>query len=266
MIAGKIIAAIATSTACATALVSIELLKLVQHKNIEDHRDSSCSFATNRFQMSTPTEAKIIKGRGEKKMQPDPVSQPQYFDDMGNVLWDKVPSHQWVAYPDPHSKWDKIKMSGSLSLDGAIDFLRSQHGLKIKSWGVTVLDENGKTTGKQLYSEAPVGDAALDEDILIKVAPLDVPEQKAKIAIMRCADMKNKQAYTARWQLLKKTKSDEHRKKMQTPVRDLLEAALAGHGSDNPLAGVREYPLELTLEIACEPGVEAVTPPIVISL
>ncbi|CAM9093263.1 unnamed protein product, partial [Ectocarpus fasciculatus] len=58
MIAGKIIAAIATSTACATALVSIELLKLVQHKKLEDHRDSSCSFATNRFQMSTPTPAK----------------------------------------------------------------------------------------------------------------------------------------------------------------------------------------------------------------
>lgn len=266
MIAGKIIAAIATSTACATALVSIELLKIVQHKKLEDLRDSSCSFATNRFQMSTPTEAKVIKGRGEKKLQPDPVSQPQYFDDMGNVLWDKVPSHQWMAYPDPHTKWDKIKMSGSLSLETAIEFLRTEHGLKLKSWGVTVLDENGKTTGKQVYSEAPAGNSSIDEDLLIRVAPLDVPEQKAKIAIMRCAEMKNKQAYTARWQLLKTTKSDEHRKKMQTPLRDLLDSALSSNGVESPLLGVREYPLELTLEISGEPGVEALTPPVVISL
>lgn len=266
MIAGKIIAAIATSTACATALVSIELLKLVQRKKIEDFRDSSCSFATNRFQMSTPTEAKVIKGRGEKKIQPDPISQPQYFDEMGNVLWDSVPSHQWMAYPDPHTKWDKIKMSASLSLEGAIEYLRSEHGLKLKTWGVTVLDENGKTTGKQIYSEAPAGDGDIDEDLLVRVAPLDVPEQKAKIAIMRCADMKNKQAYTARWQLLKRTKSDEHRKKMQATVRDLLDTALAANGNENPLAGVREYPLELTLEIAGENGVEALTPPVVITL
>lgn len=266
MIAGKIIAAIATSTACATALVSIELLKLVQHKKLEDHRDSSCSFATNRFQMSTPTPAKVVKGRGEKKMQPDPVSQPQYFDDMGNVLWDKVPSNQWMAYPDPHTKWDKIKISGSLSLEASIEVLRAEHSLKLKSWGVTVLDESGKTTGKEVYSEAPAADPNLDEELLVRVAPLDSPEQKAKIAIMRCAEMKNKQAYTARWQMLKRTKSDEHRKKMQTPIRVLLESALAGNGADSPLAGVREYPLELTLEIAGEAGVEALTPPVIVVL
>ena len=52
MIAGKIIAAIATSTACATALVGIELLKLVQNKPVSDHRDSTCNFAVNQFQMS----------------------------------------------------------------------------------------------------------------------------------------------------------------------------------------------------------------------
>ena len=266
MIAGKIIAAIATSTACATALVSIELLKLVQHKSIDEHRDSSNSFATNRFQMSTPTPAKVILGRGEKKIQPDPKSQPQYFDDLGNILWDKVPSYQWKAYPDPHTKWDKINMSGSLSLEAAIDFLRSEHNLRVKSWGVTVVDENGKTMGKEVFSEAPPSDGSVDEDLLIRVAPLDSSEQKAKIAIMRCADMKNKQAYTARWQLLQKAKSEEHRKKMQTPIKDLLQSALSSGGAANPLEGRRSYPMELTVEVSGEAGVEAITPPIIMSL
>ena len=44
-IAGKIIPAIATSTACATALVGIEILKLMQEdKELEDYRSSSTNF------------------------------------------------------------------------------------------------------------------------------------------------------------------------------------------------------------------------------
>ena len=91
MIAGKIIAAIATSTACATALVCIELLKLVQEKSKIDFRDSSCNFAVNQFQMSEPSAANVIKDSGEKRAEPDPLTQPQYFDELGNVLWDVVP-------------------------------------------------------------------------------------------------------------------------------------------------------------------------------
>merc|ERR1719453_1385692 len=91
MIAGKIIAAIATSTACATALVGIEMLKYVQNKKVVDHRDSSCNFAVNQFQLSEPTAATVIKGRGEKREIPDPVRNPEMFDENGNVDWDVVP-------------------------------------------------------------------------------------------------------------------------------------------------------------------------------
>jgi ubiquitin-activating enzyme E1 len=55
MIAGKIIPAIATSTACATALVGIEMLKLLQgDKELGAFKSSTCNFAINTFQMSEP--------------------------------------------------------------------------------------------------------------------------------------------------------------------------------------------------------------------
>jgi hypothetical protein len=266
MISGKIIAAIATSTACATALVSVELLKLLQNKPLEDYRDSSNSFATNRFQMSTPSSAKVIKGRGEKKIQPDPLSQPQYFDERGNVLWDLVPTRQWAAYPDPHTKWDRIKISGSLTLAEAIDFLRTKHGLRLVNWLATVVDSNGVTTGKRIYEDQAV-DKTIDDELLLRVAPLDNTAQKAKIAIMRCAEMKNKQAYSNRWAQLLYANGEEFKQKMASSLESLIEKTLAGgHNAQSPLAGVKEYALEMDLELAAEPGVEAVTPPIVMTL
>lgn len=65
MKAGRIIPAIATSTACATALVCMEIVKLVQEKNLPSYRNSSCNFAVSAFKFSTPTEVPMIEGKGE---------------------------------------------------------------------------------------------------------------------------------------------------------------------------------------------------------
>jgi molybdopterin/thiamine biosynthesis adenylyltransferase len=259
MIAGKIIAAIATSTACATALVCVELIKLVQNKAKHQHRDSSCNFAVNQFQMSEPQAANVVKGRGEKRITPDPLSQPQYFDKLGNVLWDLVPVKKWQAYPDPHTKYDTIELLGSLTLEQMIGVLKFEHNLKLMSWLVTLKDENGKTTGKQIYNE-PAVDTSIDEELLLQIAPLSLTQQKATIAITRCNDMKNKQAYTQRWNVLKQREGEEFKKKMATCVKDLLESYVGS------LDGVSRYELELSLEIAQEPGVEAVTPPLILIL
>lgn len=262
MIAGKIIAAIATSTACATALVCIELLKLVQEKSKIDFRDSSCNFAVNQFQMSEPSAANVIKDSGEKRAEPDPLTQPQYFDELGNVLWDIVPVKKWQAYPNPHTKYDTIEISASLSLEKMIEELKIRHNLKLASWLVTLKDESGKTTGKQIYSEPPVN-ASLDEELLLQIAPLSLPQQKASTAIMKCSDMKNKQAYSQRWLLLKAREGEEYKQKMATSVYDLLETYMGGQGS---LHGISRLELEMSLEMASPDlaGVEAVTPPIIL--
>jgi molybdopterin/thiamine biosynthesis adenylyltransferase len=259
MIAGKIIAAIATSTACATALVGVELLKLVQQKPVSDHRDSTCNFAVNQFQMSEPSPANVIKGSGEKRPTPDPLNQPELYDDNGEVDWEKVPVHKWKAYPDPHTKWDDIHLSASLTLQQTIEFFKSQHNLKLLSWLVTLKDDNGKTTGKQIYSEPPV-DTSIDEELLLQVAPLSLTNQKAQMAVMKCGDMKNKQAYSQRWQLLKLTQGDEYQQKMNTTLQQLLESHVGSLSTKGSVV------LEMQFEIANEPSVEAVTPAILMDM
>jgi molybdopterin/thiamine biosynthesis adenylyltransferase len=259
MIAGKIIAAIATSTACATALVGVELLKLVQKKSVDQHRDSTCNFAVNQFQLSEPSRATVYKGSGEKRQTPDPIRNPEMFDDAGNVDWSKVPVSKWQAYPDPHTKWDRLHLSSSLSLQDAIAHLKNEHGLKLQSWMVTVIDESGKHSGAQIYSEPPV-DPTLDEEVLLQVAPLSLTDQKAKIAIMKSGDIKNKQSYTQRWFLLKAMESDDFHRKMQTSLRTHLEAYLG------PLNSCGCVPLEMSLHIAADPTVEAVTPAIILDI
>ena len=259
MIAGKIIAAIATSTACATALVGIEMLKYVQKKSVDQYRDSSCNFAVNQFQMSEPTAATVIKGRGEKREQPDPVRNPEMFDEMGNVKWDLVPCTAWKAYPDPHTKWDSLHLSGSLTLEETIEKLKSEHDMTLSTWLITLQDENGKTNGKQIYSE-PAVNTAIDEELLVQVAPLSLTQQKATMAIMRCKEMSNKQGYSQRWALLKMTQGEEYQAKMKTPMQTLLESYTG------PLGKVSRVKMEFHLEVSSERGVEAITPPVYLDL
>lgn len=259
MIAGKIIAAIATSTACATALVGVEILKYVQEKGVDQYRDSSCNFAVNQFQMSEPTAATVIKGRGEKRDVPDPIRNPEMFDDQGNVDWDLVPCRKWKAYPDPHTKWDEIRLPGSLTLVEAIEHLKTEHDLVMSAWLVALTGEDGKPNGKKIYTE-PVVDACINDTLLLEVAPLSLSQDKAKIAIMRCKEMNNKQRYTQRWSVLKMAEGDEYKKKMHTSLRTLLE------GFTGAISGASRVRMEVDLEIASERGVEAIHPPVYLDL
>lgn len=260
MIAGKIIAAIATSTACATALVCIELVKLVQNKPKDQHRDSSCNFAVNQFQMTEPKSAVVYTGSGETRAVPDAATQPHLFDERGNVKHELVPVKKWKAYPSPHTKWDNISIPSGLTLQQGLEYLSTTHGLKVTAWSVTVSDPEGKSIGKQIYSEMP-NDTSVDEELLVRTVSLDESLQKATGSIMRCGEMKNKQAYMSRWKLLKERRGADFQRKMQTPMSELLESHLGS------LAGIKAVALEMNLTTS-DNGVEveAVTPPVVLSV
>ena len=62
MIAGRIIPAIATTTAAITGLVCLELYKLVAGKDVGAFRESNINLAVNTLQFFEPTACAVSKG------------------------------------------------------------------------------------------------------------------------------------------------------------------------------------------------------------
>jgi ubiquitin-activating enzyme E1 len=108
MISGKIIPAIATTTAMVVGTVLIELYKVAQNHNIETCRNSFCNLALPLFVFSEPIPP--IKNTDKEY---DPIA-------MGPVK----------AYPPNYTTWDKLEIAGPCTLQDLINKLEADHKLK----------------------------------------------------------------------------------------------------------------------------------------
>jgi len=107
MIAGKIIPAIATTTCAVTGLVCVEFYKLVAKKPLETLRNYWLNLAINTYSCAEP-KGPVVK----KSVAMDPIM-------MGPV----------IAYPENHSRWDKlvIREGRDLTLKELCNYFVEKH-------------------------------------------------------------------------------------------------------------------------------------------
>ena len=119
MIAGKIIPAIATTTAMIAGAVAVELYKLHFQTSIEKFKNTFANLAINTILFSEPLPPLTIKSTDR-----DPIT--------------KAPVK---AYPEGFSTWQKLKVAGPLTLQGLLDAIFNEHRLKTRvvSCGKTLL-------------------------------------------------------------------------------------------------------------------------------
>lgn len=122
--AGKIIPAIATTTAMVCGAITMEMLKYVQNKPIDDYKNTFMNLAVNVYVF------------------PDPLA-PTKTEDKD---YDPIMMGPVKAIPAGFTTWDKIRLSNCETLQNVIDQVKEQYGVILSIIGC------GRATIYNIYS------------------------------------------------------------------------------------------------------------------
>ena len=155
LIAGKIIPAIATTTALVAGLITMELFKLLQEKPLEAYKSAFANLAIPIFSITEPqapktTVSKIPGGRRK--------------------------GEEWAWSP-----WDCIELSDpSLTLKQLVDYFQDEYGLELNmlSYGVSILFSSF-ANAKKVKKRMPMAIT----DVIQDVTKAPVPSHKKYLVL-----------------------------------------------------------------------------------
>jgi ubiquitin-activating enzyme E1 len=203
IIAGKIIAAIATTTAAVCGLVMLELFKLVLEKDTDAYMNRAIGLAGFTYTSFTQEPPHKFVTTTVLEM-PDPSEKlpDEAYDEKGKLKDEYITKVVKKAYPENHSVWDKLVIDGNMSLKEFSIFLASEHNLKLGNWDFiyghrTVADENSKDKMVQ-GATCRLWPPKLAMDYSL-VPSLDLTLPQATMAIMKTAAAKPTQQYVLLW-------------------------------------------------------------------
>lgn len=200
VIAGKIIAAIATTTAAVCGLVLLELFKVVLKKPTEAYLGRNISLAGNTYNSFDGNPPKQYKTRTETVIPPASSLPEDAFDEHGKIKPEFYEKVLHVAYPENHTIWDKITINGELTIKQFAEFLSSEHGLQLTAWdmvyGFRTVESDGKKETVGVSSKVYPPPLQLDYSLL---PSLELSLPQAMQQIMKNPAAKPTQQYIALW-------------------------------------------------------------------
>jgi ubiquitin-activating enzyme E1 len=218
-VAGKIIPAIATTTAAVTGLVMLELFKMVQKKDIGAFRNRQVGLSVNVFNSFEP-DPPITKSCGSKLKEPDAAELGEEdFDEHGKVKKSSYVLEKVAAYPDKHSCWDKLLVPRDMPLRELVAYFASEHKLELSAWGLS--------KDAFVYPPKPVFDLSL-------FPSLELSTNAAFMEIRKNAAVgaKDKQALHSQWQHAKATGAYPAAGQRSTLDMTVVELLVEKHGVD----------------------------------
>ena len=136
IMAGKIIPAMATTTAAITGIACLQIYSILQTNKIEFFRNCYLNLAVNRFIMTLPS--KEIKHQDEE--------------------FNEEISGPTKAIPLNWTVWDKIVINGSKTPKELIDFIKSEYNVD-----VILITSNGLTLAQSFISSPNLEEKNCDE-------------------------------------------------------------------------------------------------------